>query len=95
MKSGLRVSGVRRRYMVKQPGKQVIEPNSDSNALARWCEMKYSYTCDMVTIDCLALEMEVSPQMPIIFLSCMHAETRRLSDSSWTVVSASTMNRYS
>ena len=44
--------------------------------------MKYSYTCDqslrrcaltwdMVTMDCFALAMLVSPQTPMIFLSCI------------------------
>ena len=34
IKRGLWVSGVCRRYSVKQPGKQVTDPKSDSNALA-------------------------------------------------------------
>lgn len=86
MNRGLCVSGVRSLYMEKQPGKQVMEPKSDSNDFARWCEMKYSYTwrmsskpclkeaqltCDIVTTDCLALLIDVSPQLPMIFLSCI------------------------
>jgi len=36
MISGRPLSGVRMRKRVKQPGRQVTEPKSDSNALARW-----------------------------------------------------------
>jgi hypothetical protein len=61
-------------------------------------------------MDCLALVMEVSPQHPMIFLSCIildlsavvigdmhmtYADTSLFSDNSSTVVSASTMKRYS
>jgi len=34
--------GVRNRYQVKQPGKQVTDPNKLSKALAMWCDMRYS-----------------------------------------------------
>lgn len=44
-KRGLCVSGVRIRNIEKHPGRQVTEPNRLSNALAKKCEMKYSYTC--------------------------------------------------
>ena len=39
MMMGRPLSAVRTRYSVKQPGKHVTEPKSDSKALERWCEM--------------------------------------------------------
>ncbi len=36
----------------------------DSNALAWWCEIKYSYTWIMVTQLCVLLAMRVSPHAP-------------------------------
>ena len=55
-----------RRNMEKQPGRQDTPPKTDSNAFARWCEMKYSNTWMAVTQDCRLLAIRVSPHTPMI-----------------------------
>jgi hypothetical protein len=97
--SGLMMSGTQSspdalralmRNMEKQPGRHVTPPKTDSNALAMWCEMKYSKTWIVVTHDCRLFAMRVSPHTPMIIGSWCMQLTSALSEPGKTLVSAST-----
>lgn len=97
--SGFMINGIQSSFVVfralsrnmeKQPGRQETPPKTDSKALARWCEMKYSKTWMDVTHDWRLLAIRVSPQTPIINWSWCMQLTRCLREEGKTFVSAST-----